>query len=269
MAGSILMGFLGPQDLVYGFSLKNVAERLTSENWRRKAVMRLDRHGLLYICMNRGKKEEDGKKRVVHVVSVQRPEVEGDRRTNYGKRFDDLEDALRYANGEDRSALSRYSRPLDGMILNELGAQYFGDKPAPTTFSVMGIGHKVEIPGQEEEKGLAKPDKYACFLTEVLESILEVSPGMLKYVEKHHGISLHPDVEGRKSYGPKSGLPERIMVRCHKTEKEVVAKFHVFPKERAAGGLMRVVRIDSPKGQVGGKGRPAVKSASRKPGPQS
>jgi len=269
MAGSILMGFLGPQDLVYGFSLKNVAERLTSKNWRRKAVMRLDRHGLLYICVSRGKKEEDGKKRVVHVVSVHRPEVVGDRRTNYGRHLDDLEDALRYANGEDRSALRRYSRPLDGLILNELGAQYFGDKPAPTTVSVMGIGHKVEIPGPDDEGELIKPDTYTCFLTEVLESILEVSPGMLKYMEKHHGISLHPDVEGRKSYGPKSGLPERIMVRCHKTEKEVVGKFHVFPKERVAGGLMRVVRIDSPKGQVVGKGRPAVKRAPRKSLPQS
>ena len=30
MVGIISMGFLGPQDLVYGFSLKNVAERLTT-----------------------------------------------------------------------------------------------------------------------------------------------------------------------------------------------------------------------------------------------
>jgi hypothetical protein len=268
MAGSILMGWAGPQDLVYGFSLKNVAERLTSKNWRRKAVMRLDRHGLLYIYVNRSKKEEDGKKSVVHVVSVQRPEVEGDRRTNYGRHFDDLEDALRYANGEDRSALSRYSRSLDGMIFNELGAQYFGDKPAPTVFSAMGIGHKVEIPGPEDEGDPIKPDGYACFLTEVLESILAVSPAMSKYVYKH-GMTLHPDVEGRKSYGPKSHLPKRITVRCYKSEKEVVGKFHVFPKERVAGGLMRVVRIDSTKGQVGRKGRPAVKSASRKSLPQS
>lgn len=263
MAGNISMGFLGTQDLIYGFSLKKVAERLTSENWRRKAVMRLDRHGLLYIYVNRSKMEEDGKKRVVHVVSVQRPEVEGDRRTNYGRHFDDFEDALHYANGEDRSALSRYSRPLDGLILNELGVKYFGDKPAPTTFSVMGIGHKVEIPGPEGEGDLIKPNAYACFLTEVLESILEVSPGMKKDVYKH-GITLHPNVEGRKNYGRKSDLPERITVRCYKSEKEVVGKFHVFPKERIAGGLMRVVRIDSPKGQVGGKGRPAVKSASGK-----
>ena len=269
MAGNVSMGFLGTQDLVYGFSLKKVTERLTSENWRRKAVMRLGRHDLLYIYVNRSKKEEDGKKRVVHVVSVQRLMPEGDRRTNYGRHFDDLEDALRYANGENRSALSRYSDALDGMILNELGVEYFGDKPAPTILSVMGVGHKVEIPGKEEEEGLIKPDKYACFLTEVLESILEVSPGMLKYAEKHNGISLHPDVEGRKSYGPKSDLPDRIIVRFHKTEKEVVGKFHVFPKERAAGGLMRVVRIDSPKGQGGGKRRPGVKRASRESRPQS
>lgn len=244
MAGNVSMGFLGTQDLIYGFSLKKVAERLTSENWRRKAVMRLDRHGLLYIYVNRSKMEEDGKKCVVHVVSVQRPEVEGDRRTNYGKRFDDLEDALRYANGEVRSALSRYSDALDGMILNELGAQYFGDKPAPTTFSVMGIGHKVKISGPEGEGDLIKPDAYACFLTEVLESILAVSPAMKKYVYKH-GITLHPNVEGRKNYGRKSDLPEKITVRCYKSENEVIARFHVFPKEPRARGLIRAVRIDS------------------------
>ena len=268
MAGNVSIGFLGTQDLVYGFSLKNVAERLTSKNWRRKAVMRLGRQDLLYIYVNRSKKEEDGKKRVVHVVSVQRLLPEGDRRTNYGRHFDDLEDALRYANGEDRSALSRYSDALDGMILNELGVEYFGDKPAPTTFSVMGIGHKVEIPEPDEEGELIKPDGYACFLTEVLDSILAVCPAMSKYVYKH-GITLHPNVEGRKSYGPKSHLPKRITVRCYKSEKEVVGRFHVFPKERVAGGSMRVVRIDSPKGQVGGKGRPAVKTGPRKSGPQS
>jgi hypothetical protein len=134
------------------------------------------------------------------------------------------------------------------------GAQYFGDKPAPTTFSVMGMGHKVEIPGPDDEGELIKPDGYACFLTEVLESILEVSPGMKKYVYKH-GITLHPNVEGRKNYGRKSDLPEKITVRCYKSEKEVVGKFHVFPKERVAGRLMRVVRIDSPKGQVGERER--------------
>ena len=263
MAGNVSMGFLGTQDLVYGFSLKKVVERLTIENWRRKAVMRLDRHGLLYLYVNRSKMEEDGKKRVVHVVSVERPEVEGDRRTNYEKRFDDLEDALRYANGEDRSALSRYSRPLDGLILNELGAQCFGDKPAPTTFSVMGIGHKVNIPGSEGEGDLIKPDLYACFLTEVLESILAVSPAMKKYVYKH-GITLHPNVEGRKSYGPKSHLPERITVRCYKSEKEVVARFHVFPKERVAPELMRTVLIDDPRGQAARRRQAAGKKSSLK-----
>jgi hypothetical protein len=260
MAGSVLMGFAGPQDLVYGFSPKNVAERLTSENWRRKAVMRQDKHGELYIWVSRGKKEEDGKKRMVHSVSVERPLLVGDRRTIYGRFFDGLEDALRYANGEDRSALSRNSRPLGRMILNELGVQLLGGKPAPTTFSVMGTGHQVEIPGAEDDGDPVKPDEYACFLTEVLESILEVSPGMSKYVYKY-GISLHPDVEGRKSYGPKSDLPERITVRCYRTEKEVVGKFHVFPKERAAGGLMRAVRIDGPKGQAGKRALTAGKKA--------
>jgi hypothetical protein len=146
------------------------------------------------------------------------------------------------------------------MILNEAGAQLLGGKPAPTTFSVMGTGHQVEIPGTEDIGGPVKPDGYACFLTEVLESILEVSPVMLNYAEKH-GISLRPDVEGKKSYGPKSDLPVRITVRCYRTEKEVVGKFHVFPKERAAGGLMRAVRIDGPKGQAGKRTLTAGKKA--------
>ena len=265
MAGNIDMRWAGPQDLVYGFNPKNVVERLTLKNWRRKAVLREDRHGLLYIWMARGKQQEGGKKRVVHVVSVQRPVPVDDRRTNYERYFDDLDDALRYANGEDRSALRRNTRPMGRMILNELGAQLLGDKPAPTTFSVMGMGHQVEIPGPEDEEDLIKPDGYACFLTEVLESVLAVSPGMSKYVYTH-GITLHPDVGGRKNYGRNSDLPKRITVLCHKSENKVVARFHVFPKERTTRGLIRAVCIDDSKDKPGGKGRTVVKRASRKSG---
>jgi len=55
-----------------------------------------------------------------------------------------------------------------------------------------------------------------------------------------------PGRGGQEELRPKSHLPKRITVRCYKSEKEVVEKFHVFPKERASGELMRVVRIDDP-----------------------
>lgn len=261
MAGNISMGFAGPQHPVYGFDPKNVAASLTSSNWRRKAVLRGDRHGLLYVWVGKGTK--DGDKKVVYVVDVKRLEGEGGR--DYHRVFGTLEDALRYANGEDGSA---FSRNTGKVILNERGARLLTAKPAPAVVSVWGLGHRIGIPGRGEGEGVGKPDGYACFLTKVLESILAVSPGMSKHVYQH-GITLHPDVEGRKDYGPNSDLPERITVRCYKSENEVAARFHVFPKVRAARGLMKAVRIVDPKGKAKGKGRAAEKKASRKPGPRS
>ena len=94
--------------------------------------MRQDRHGpALHLDGKEAEKEEDGKKRVVHVVSVERLEPEGDRRTNYGRHFDNLEDALRYANGEDRSALSRYSHALDGRSSTRWGWSTSGTNQPP------------------------------------------------------------------------------------------------------------------------------------------
>ena len=113
-----------------------------------------------------------------------------------------------------------------------------------------------------------EPKSYSDFLTKVLESILAVSPGISKYVYDH-GMSLHPDVKRRLCSGRKSELPESITVRCYKSEKEVGARFHVFPKVRAGRGLIRAIRIDDPKGQAGGKGRSAKKRVSRKSTPRS
>jgi len=249
MAGNITMGLAGPQDLLYGFDPKNVVESLTNANWKRKAVMRQDRQGLLYVWMAKGKQMWDGK--VVHIVKAEH--LEGDGGRDYGRTFDTLEDALRYANGEDGSIFSRRTRAMGEMILNERGARLFGAKPAPAVISMMGVGHKVEIPGPEGEGGSSKPDMYACFLTKVLESILALSPGVAKHVYKH-GITLHPGVEGRRSYGLRSDLPERITVRCYKSRREVAARFHVFPKVSAGKGLIRAVRIDGPGGKSSGTG---------------
>ena len=92
--GNISMGFLGPQDPLFGFKPKCIAESLTTSNWRKKAVMRQDRKGLLYIWVAKGKQMWDGK--VVYFVKVKR--LEGEEGRDYRRDFDNLEDALRYAN---------------------------------------------------------------------------------------------------------------------------------------------------------------------------
>jgi hypothetical protein len=243
MAGNIRHGFLGDQDLVYGFDPKKVSDRLTTANWRRKAVMRQDRHGWLYVWVWVNKREMAGKIIAGYAVHVERLEEKGSQK--YGCWFSTLGDALQYANGEDDSAFSRKTRALGKPIFNELGARLFGRKPAPVVVSVMGVGHKVDIPYPEEESRI-EPDGYADFLTKVLESILAVSPGMSRYVFKH-GIRLRPDVAGRKDFGPNSDLPERITVHCYKSERDVAARFRVFPKEPVGEGLIAAVRIIDPK----------------------
>jgi hypothetical protein len=260
MVGNISMGFLGPQDPIFGFKPKCVAESLTTSNWRKKAVMRQDRKGLLYIWVAKGKQMWDGK--VVYVVYVKRLEGEGGR--DYRRDFDNLEDALRYANGEDGSAFSRYTHAVGRVILDEEGSPLFEAKPAPTIFSVMGIGHKVEIPGPEDEKAkiTIEPEIYSDFLTKVLKSILKVSPGMSNNVYRY-GFTLHPDVKSRLLRGHHADLPERITIRCYKSGDELDARFHLFPKEPRARGLMRAVRIDS-KGKAVRKRQAAGKKAPSK-----
>lgn len=214
MARCMNMWTAGPQDLAHGFDPNNVTAALTTGNWKRKAVLRQDRNGLLYAWVAKGE-ETDGKRRAVYVVTVKRLDGEGGR--DYGRRFYALEAALRYANGRDGSGFGRFTRPIGRMILNDRVARPFGWR----------IG----------------ADGYARFLTRVAESILAVDPSMSKHVFKH-GIALHPDVEGRKSYGPKSDLPARITVRCYKSKDGVAASFHLFPKERGAvRGSMRAVPV--------------------------
>src|SRR4030067_65099 len=127
----------------------------------------------------------------------------------------------------------------------------------------------IPVEKRRDKEGISlEPKSYSDFLTKALKSILAVSPGISKYVYDH-GMSLHPDVKRRLCSGRKSDLPERITVRCYKSENEVGARFHVFPKVRAARGLIRAVRIDDPKGQAGGKGRATEKRVSRKSGARS
>jgi len=137
--------------------------------------------------------------------------------------------------------------------------------PDDPVYSTGLIVAGIPVEKRLEKEGISlEPKRYSDFLTKVLESVLAVSPGISKYVYDH-GMSLHPDVKRRLCSGRKSDLPERITVRCYKTEKEVAARFHVFPKVRAARGLMKAVRIVDPKGKAKGKGRAAKKIVSRKP----
>ena len=152
----------------------------------------------------------------------------------------------------------------------KVGNTQGGDLPADAPVYSTGLivaGIPVEKRMEQQDISL-EPKRYSDFMTKVLESVLAVSPGISEYVYDH-GMSLHPDVKRRLCSGRKSELPERITVRCYKSENEVGARFHVFPKERAGRGLIRAVRIDDPKGQAGGKGRSAQKRASRKSGPRS
>jgi hypothetical protein len=152
----------------------------------------------------------------------------------------------------------------------KVGNTHCGFLPADDPVYSGGLivaGIPVEKRLEQEEISL-EPKRYSDFLTKVLESVLVVSPGISEYVYDH-GMSLHPDVKRRLCSDRKSQLPERITVRCYKSENEVGARFHVFPKVRAGRGLIRAVRIDDPKGQAGGKGRAAGKTASQKVGPRA
>ena len=262
MAGNTSVGFLADQDLVYGFDVKNVSACLTARNWRRKAIIRQYRYGLLYVWVWERNCRKDGKEWVDYAVKVKRLEGEGGR--HFERTFDNVEDALRYANGEDGSTFSRHVHPVSRMILTEKGTQLSGAIPAPTIFSVMGIGHKLEIPGPEDEKAkiAIEPEIYSDFLTKVLKSILKVSPGISNNVYRY-GFTLHPDVKSRLLCGQHADLPERITIRCYKSGDELDARFHLFPKEPRARGLMRAVRIDS-KGKAVSKRQAAGKVAPPK-----
>ena len=157
------------------------------------------------------------------------------------------------------------AKKRDKKVGNTPGGFLQSDDPVYST-GLMVAGIPVEK--QREKKGTSlEPKGYSDFLSKVLKSILAVSPGISKYVYDH-GMSLHPDVKRRLCSDRKSDLPERITVRCYKSENEVAARFHVFPMVRAGRGLIRAVRIDDPKGQAGGKGRSAEKRVSRKSGPR-
>ncbi len=102
--GTIIdLGLAPSHDPMFGISSNNIVSRLTPKNWRRKAVGLTKEGRFLYVMVQLGRKKIDGKKQKRHYVQVHLGLPE-DRSLNAD--FDNLTDALAYANGADGSALS-------------------------------------------------------------------------------------------------------------------------------------------------------------------
>jgi len=92
MAKILSYGWAGPQDPIFGISARNIAERLTPNNWRRKAIVRGDRY--VWVA-RRYRKNETGKKIWGYYVSAYDFQ---DRTSPTLADFERLPDALAYAN---------------------------------------------------------------------------------------------------------------------------------------------------------------------------
>jgi hypothetical protein len=102
--GTIIdLGLAPPHDPMFGISSSNIVSRLTTKNWRRRAVGLTKEGRFLYVMVQLGRQKIDGKKQKRYYVRVHLGLPE-DRSLNAD--FDNLTDALAYANGEDGSALS-------------------------------------------------------------------------------------------------------------------------------------------------------------------
>ena len=112
MTGKVELGWVAPQDPFYGISEENIVPRITLSNWDRKAVLRQDKRGVLYLFVEKIATAAGKKRQVRFHVSVHR--LTGrERKDGYGGHFETLEEAIRHANGEDGSAFARKTRPAD------------------------------------------------------------------------------------------------------------------------------------------------------------
>ncbi len=121
MARITELGHLPAHDLMFGFSPANVADRLTAENWKSKALLRQQSESLLYIIIATGVEEWSGN--TVYLVQASNLD---ETRSDLSARFSSLEAALAYANGEDDGAISAKT------ILAEPAA-YPDEQPAAIT----------------------------------------------------------------------------------------------------------------------------------------
>jgi hypothetical protein len=102
--GTIIdLGLAPPHDPMFGISSSNTVSHLTPKNWRKRAIGLTKEGRFLYVMVQLGRQEVDGKKQKRYYVRVHLGLPE-DRSLNAD--FDNLSDALAYANAEDGSALA-------------------------------------------------------------------------------------------------------------------------------------------------------------------
>jgi hypothetical protein len=94
---------LPPHDPKFGISSSNIVSHLTPKNWRKRAIGLTIEGRFLYVMVQLGRQEVDGKKQKRYYVQVHLG-LPADRSLNAD--FDNLPDALAYANGEGGSALA-------------------------------------------------------------------------------------------------------------------------------------------------------------------
>ena len=97
----------------YGISHARIAERLTRENWLQKAVVRQGPTSIYYTyIVYAGATPEEGPWKVeVHGNDVNWEYFP--RTDDFSQEFADLDDALRYANGEDDSYFAESTVPAE------------------------------------------------------------------------------------------------------------------------------------------------------------
>jgi hypothetical protein len=103
MVTIINLGLAPPHDPMFGISSSNIVSHLTPKNWRKKAIGLTKEGRFLYVMVQLGRQEVDGKKQKRYYVRVHLG-LTADRSLNTD--FDNLPDALAYANGEGGSALA-------------------------------------------------------------------------------------------------------------------------------------------------------------------
>ena len=102
--GTIIdFGLAPPHDPMFGISSSNIVSHLTPKNWRKRAIGLIRERRFLYVMVQLGRQEVDGKKQKRYYVQVHLGLPE-DR--SLSADFDNLTDALACANGEDGSALA-------------------------------------------------------------------------------------------------------------------------------------------------------------------
>jgi len=102
--GTIIdFGLAPPHDPMFGISSSNIVSHLTPKNWRKRAIGLIRERRFLYVMVQLGRQKihEKNQKRYYVRVHLGLPK---DRSLNAD--FDNLTDALAYANAEDSSALA-------------------------------------------------------------------------------------------------------------------------------------------------------------------